>query len=167
MIDVSGALKNAGAMYPFSQDIFIEPCEVFGETLSFEDARITGGCFGAEEAVSIEARLSVNVHAHCARCLEPVVYPMDIEVKADYRRGDGEDCFTFTGHEIDPVPAAFECLLTELPMRFLCSEDCKGLCPVCGKSRNKSLCTCLEGAVKPNPFSVLKSLPVYQTNEEV
>lgn len=167
MIDVSAALKNPGSQFPFTESLSFEPCTVLGEELSFEGAVLQGDFFGAGETVSIKARLTVTVHAVCSRCLEPVEYPMDLEVRADFARNPDEDSYPFTGHEIDAGKAAFDEMLTEMPMRFLCSEDCKGLCPVCGINRNISLCTCLTGAARPNPFSALSSLLGDQNNEEV
>jgi uncharacterized protein len=35
-----------------------------------------------------------------------------------------------------------EQILLALPMQRVCSEDCKGICPVCGKNRNQSGCDC-------------------------
>ena len=167
MVDISGALKNPGASFPFQEALQFEPCEVMGEELRFKDAVLEGELFGAEETVSIDADLSVAVLAHCARCLEDVEYPMEVEVKAEFSRTPDEDSYPIAGHLIDAGQAAFHVLLTQLPMRFLCKEDCLGLCPVCGTNRNKSLCTCLEGAVRPNPFSALNVLLNDQNNKEV
>ncbi len=167
MVDVSGALKNPGSVFPFREVLSFDPCEVIGEELTFTDAVLEGEFFGADETISVRARLTANVHAHCSRCLSEVTYPVDTMTDADFSRSDdGEDVYTFTGHQIDVKQAAFESLLLELPISFVCSEDCKGLCPVCGVNRNKSLCTCLEGAVKPNPFSALTSLLIEDHNEE-
>ena len=167
MIDVSGALKNPGSSFPFEEAESFEPIVMMGEEIAFSDALLAGRLLGAEETVSIDARLKVNVHAYCARCLEPVERQMDIRVEATFSREPGDDEFPITGHTIDGKDAALSELITMLPMRFLCSEDCKGLCPVCGINRNKSLCTCLEGAVRPNPFSALKALLNDQNNKEV
>ena len=49
-------------------------------------------------------------------------------------------------------------LVLELPMRFVCSEDCKGICYVCGANRNIAPCTCQEGGERQNPFSALSEL---------
>ncbi len=167
MIDVSAALKNPGSIFAFEESEAYEPIEYRGEELAFSDAYLQGSFFGAGETVSIDSRLTVTVHAHCSRCLEPVAYPMDIEVRADFRRTPDEDSFPIAGHLIDAGEAAFSALLSEIPMRFLCAEDCRGLCPVCGSNRNKSLCTCLEGAAGPSPFEALQVLLGDQNNEEV
>jgi len=46
-----------------------------------------------------------------------------------------------------------------IPMKNLCSEDCKGLCPKCGKNLNEGLCNCNEEIIDPRwePIQKLKS----------
>ena len=167
MIDVSAALKNPGSSFTFEEGLSFEPCEVMGEEIAFKDARLGGRFFGIDETVSIDARLDVTVLAHCARCLEAVEQALSVPVKSEFSRTPDEDRYPITGHLIDVSRPAFDELLVKLPMRFLCREDCLGLCPVCGGNRNKCLCTCLEGAAGPNPFSARKALLNDQNNKEV
>ena len=172
MLDVSAALKNPGSEFGFERELTLEPCEMWGYTLTFENAALSGRYFSADEVVSLRGLLTVTVNALCARCLAPVKRELTVPVDARFSRAsDGEDSGTevypLVGHEIDLDEPAFEGLMLGLPMRFLCSEGCKGLCPVCGKNRNQGLCTCPEGVVKPNPFSALNSIFPTNKHEEV
>jgi uncharacterized protein len=40
-------------------------------------------------------------------------------------------------------------VLLELPYKSLCREDCRGLCPLCGKNLNEGLCGCNRKSVDP------------------
>ena len=71
---------------------------------------------------------------------------MDVPVDCVFAREEGDETYPLEGYRADISRAAFEALLSELPMRFVCREDCKGLCPVCGRNRNTNPCDCLEGA---------------------
>jgi uncharacterized protein len=44
-----------------------------------------------------------------------------------------------------------------LPMKPLCKDDCKGLCPLCGANWNRDTCTCKAEWVDPR-LAVLKKL---------
>jgi uncharacterized protein len=44
-----------------------------------------------------------------------------------------------------------------LPMKPLCKDDCKGLCPVCGVNRNRETCACKADWVDPR-LEALKAL---------
>ncbi|WOC31060.1 MULTISPECIES: YceD family protein [Caproicibacterium] len=50
-----------------------------------------------------------------------------------------------------------EDILLELPTKFLCREDCKGLCPTCGKNLNDGPCGCSQHQIDPR-LEVLKQL---------
>lgn len=49
---------------------------------------------------------------------------------------------TLAGPELDVGAVLWEQFLLTLPVKPLCREDCKGLCPVCGRNRNLEDCGC-------------------------
>ena len=58
-----------------------------------------------------------------------------------------------------------EQLEMEFPMRFLCKEDCKGLCPKCGKNLNEGECDCDHTEIDPR-MEPLRKLLEQMKNEE-
>ncbi|MGA8029921.1 MAG: DUF177 domain-containing protein, partial [Bryobacteraceae bacterium] len=50
-----------------------------------------------------------------------------------------------------------EVVLLALPMRLVCDEACKGICPVCGQDRNQRDCAC-QVAAADDRWSKLKAL---------
>lgn len=50
-----------------------------------------------------------------------------------------------------------EDVLLELPSKYLCADDCKGLCPKCGKNLNEGACGCDNREIDPR-LEILKSL---------
>ncbi|MBQ3078947.1 MAG: DUF177 domain-containing protein [Clostridia bacterium] len=168
MLNISKALKNPGQAYPVELACSFEAMEIMGDEVSLRDVKFTGNYFGAGEEVSVSGEICAKAHTHCANCLVPVVKPIKAELNEVFvKGGDGEDAYPLQGYEIDLEPVIREALLLELPMRFLCSDNCKGLCPVCGKNRNKELCTCTSGEDSKNPFSALSSLLSDHNDEEV
>ena len=57
--------------------------------------------------------------------------------------------------ELDEVLREF--VLLALPMQKLCSEGCKGICPVCGQNRNQQSCDCQTAPVDDR-WAALKQL---------
>ena len=57
--------------------------------------------------------------------------------------------------EIELDEMILDNLRLNLPVRFVCKEDCKGVCTKCGKNLNFEKCECVEER-KPSPFDVLK-----------
>lgn len=173
IVDVSSALKDPGQPYAFEATLEPEALESPGDPLRFDDIAIRGDMMGAQERVSIRGEVTASVTGECARCLSPVTVPLRARIDALYARQDDPDdpdLYLFEGSKLDLTDAARDALLLELPYRFLCSEDCKGLCPRCGKNLNLGACTCQEGLSVPNPFSALRSMvqeTIVQDDEEV
>jgi len=161
MLDISHALKNPGQIYPLKAEVELPDMEIMGENLSFENACVEGELLGAGENVSVKGMVRADVLAHCARCLSPVRYPAETKVNETFVRaenaGADSDAYLIVGTEIGLEDLAKDAIVLDLPMRFLCSEDCLGLCPKCGGNRNERSCTCLEGD-DDNPFAAIRDL---------
>jgi uncharacterized protein len=106
----------------------------------------------------------------CARCLEAVEYPLEGQFDLLFRPtgadGDAsEHSITTSETEIgyyqrDGVlleDVLREQVLLSLPAKTLCRDDCKGLCPHCGRHLNSETCTCEETITDPR-WSALSSL---------
>jgi uncharacterized protein len=103
---------------------------------------------------NVELRISLDytLQMTCSRCLE--VFERNFSEDGIYYLKAGEepleeekflleeDIYTlyYAIPEVDTVPLIRELLLLSLPMKPLCSPDCKGLCPVCGANLNKKNC---------------------------
>ena len=114
--------------------------------------------------ITLSLEAVVEYTTECARCLEPVnksrtinfsktVMTQDPENDSD----DNDDYIISNDGYIDADEALTEQILLELPLKHLCKEDCKGLCPKCGTDLNKSTCNC--ETKEPDPrFDVLRKL---------
>ncbi len=161
LLDVSRAIKDPGQAYPFEAGADIEPMTVLDDPVRFTNVRLAGQLVGTGEAVRVSASVEADVESRCALCLEPVKEHLKAGIDALFAREpdpEDPDQFPLEGYKIETDGIAREALLLELPMRFLCSESCKGICPVCGTNRNIAPCTCQEGGERHNPFSALSKL---------
>ena len=167
-LDVSRALKNPGQIYPFEISPEIGEMEVFGDPIHFENVVASGEFFGTGARVSVRGHVTAEVHAHCAKCLEPVSEPLQADIDAVLAREidpEDPDLYYFEESSADFTDLVKDALILELPYRFLCSEDCKGLCTSCGTNLNLGTCTCRTDVDDMNPFAALKAIA--QNYEEV
>jgi DUF177 domain-containing protein len=110
--------------------------------------------------VRIRGRLAVEMIAQCDRCLGRAKFPLDAAFDLFYRpmtfiareeeveidEGEAEIGF-YEGGGMELEDILREQVLLALPMQRVCSDVCKGICPVCGKNRNETTCDCrLESA---------------------
>ncbi len=90
--------------------------------------------------------IDASYQTFCCRCLEPVNGVLHIESQrrmiTDPSKEDEDTILIDPQFVFYPNEEAKNQIILEFPDRSLCSEDCKGLCPVCGCNRNLSKCTC-------------------------
>ena len=93
---------------------------------------------------------NVGLLIPCARCLSPVDTEVTLEFSYDCCRDRGTDedgeqlPFLIDDEFIDTDLLISSEVIQAMPMRVLCREDCKGVCPVCGKDLNQGNCMCGE-----------------------
>ena len=118
--------------------------------------------------------MSVDYQTECARCLKPVVgtFSLDLEktvVTNDMLgAGDEDDRDDYAIVEngfLDMDEPLLEQIEMEFPVRFLCKEDCKGLCPKCGCDLNEKQCECNHKEIDPR-LEPLKKLLEQMKNED-
>ena len=99
-------------------------------------------------------RVKTTLEMSCSRCLEPFTFDVDAPVDLRYQphahqdagerevEADDMDTAFYENDEIDLGQLMREQFYLALPMKPLCKDDCKGLCPNCGTNLNKATCDC-------------------------
>ena len=165
---VGDALKNPGQEFPFEADAMVPEMEVLGDPVRIEEITVSGTVVGTGATVGVKAEIRAKVESLCARCREKVFRPIVAELDAEFARepdSEDPDLYTFEGTTLDLSQAIGDALVLALPFRFLCKEDCKGLCPKCGANLNKGSCSCPKDEDDSNPFAALRL--IVDHNEEV
>lgn len=99
----------------------------------------------------VRGALEVDVHSRCARCGAEVTRTIkDGAFTCSYLLSSANEL-------IDLTADIREAILLALPMNFMCSEACRGLCVQCGVNLNKTTCACGEPR-QTTPWSVLDQL---------
>lgn len=120
---------------------------------------------GAREVIKdirVVGEMSTRVEVACARCLDPVQRNIDRSFDLLYRplgydAGREEISVTqaeaeigyYTGEGVLLEDILREQLLLEVPIKVVCREECKGLCPHCGQNLNLGSCDCVEESSDP------------------
>jgi uncharacterized protein len=121
----------------------------------------------------LEGTVKTELELSCSRCLEPFRMPVDahfnlryhpdteVAAEQDDRQVPDEDLETSYYHEdtIDLNDLLREQFFLALPMKPLCREGCRGLCPQCGTNLNGDGCQCQAGWEDPRlaPLKALKN----------
>lgn len=126
----------------------------------------SGKIYREGEKILIDANFSGEIIFRCSRCLteykENISGDIQFDILDTEEENNGDDYLN--GDNLDLSGIMEEAITFSLPMKTLCSEDCKGLCANCGKDLNKVECNCNVEKIDPR-LEKLKFF--FSKNEEV
>jgi uncharacterized protein len=124
--------------------------------------------------IRITGKIEGSLDVGCHRCLRPFVLslkePVDIYMVANERMPKDEEKELepdelfyefFDGEVIEVDRLVAEQVFLALPVKLLCSDDCKGICPGCGVNLNDEACRCKPPAGR-SPFEMLKTIKIVE-----
>mgnify|MGYP001104549899 CR=1 FL=1 len=147
--------------------VFVEPVQAKVRVVNTGNGYVATG--------DASARASIV----CDRCLEPFPAYLEARFEQEFRKfdepqgaraGAGEaaapgerreeddDYRAFDGDTIDLDETVLEAFLLAAPVKFVCREDCRGICPRCGTNLNAKQCSCEAEAVDPRLAELAKLL---------
>lgn len=114
------------------------------------------------EKVLIEGSVKITVSLQCSRCLKDFSCHLDIPFRDEFdpaeklaEEGEHElkhgdlDLDYYKNDEIDVAALVKEQVLLALPMKPVCSKECRGICPICGTDLNEGSCRCKTVKIDP------------------
>ena len=122
-----------------------------------------------ERELLITGNCQLVIEIPCDRCLEPVNTAFELEFTKNVNLTDDEideldEKNYIDGYNLDVDKLLYNEMLIGWPMKILCSEDCKGICNVCGQNLNKGTCDCEDTSLDPR-MSVIRD--VFKNFKEV
>ena len=167
-LDVLHALRNPGTEYVFSVEQELPPQDVSGSEVTFDVVKLNGKLVAGEDgSVTVEGKLSTVAHAPCANCLAPAISDVEGEFRETFiHGGDPEDdeSFAYNGGAIEFDKLTLFYVMFNLPMRFLCKEDCEGLSMYLGADvtistgDDETTSLCQDELNVQRPFAALQQL---------
>ena len=168
IIDLNPMLR--GEISSLDVEFSLAPELIDGVT--FEgDARVFGKITDSAGYMRLTLKAELSYVGECARCLDSVkgVFSLDFErtvvaegtLSEEKLEENVDEYIVLDKGILYPDDAVREELLLEFPKKLLCSEDCQGLCPICGKPKRDGDCGCQKKEIDPR-FAVLKK---YLTND--
>ncbi|MBN1548247.1 MAG: DUF177 domain-containing protein [Syntrophaceae bacterium] len=136
---------------------------------TLEQVDVTCRVRKVRDSVFIDGSLDTVIETDCSLCLDKARLPVKSRFHYVFvpRRGAADEEKELTAEDmdveyyqeetIDLDPIILEQIVLQIPMRVVCREKCRGLCPQCGANLNKTNCNCSSKIVDER-FSVLKDL---------
>lgn len=102
--------------------------------------KVQGEAFiSGENSAEVEGEITFTLSGECTRCLSSAEKTFTVTFSESF---GGEADYPVINGKIDLSKMVDDIIITNTPVAFLCKDDCKGLCPKCGKNLNDGACEC-------------------------
>lgn len=145
-LDLSNIIEIPGAEKEFECPLNVEALE-FPSVESFAAAPVAKGkVVNTAGVLTLIGEIEADMVCVCDRCGKTFeskkVQSLELPMAADLEDADNPDIFVVEGNGIDLNEVLETVFILDMETKFLCTEDCKGLCGICGKDLNEGPCDC-------------------------
>ena len=145
-INLETLFNNEGMEMPISMDLDLSNVDFYGEHPLSSHCKVAGKIRNSTGIVSMDANVQVDYSGICDRCACEVnkhfTIPMEHTFVTELNDESNDEFILIPSMRFDLEGLATEDVLLNLPVKVLCREDCKGICPYCGKNLNEGPCNC-------------------------
>ena len=152
--------NNEGMVKQFNYELDLSEQELNGSKPFASPVKISGHAGNYTGIVELHATADFTLETACDRCAKPISLPLATKIfhtlVTSLNDETNDELMLVNELRYDLDPLITEDIFLDLPSKLLCSEDCKGVCPRCGKDLNQGSCSC-EKEVDPR-LAALKQL---------
>lgn len=148
IINVNNIIKGTSEIVKFSSELYLPDFKLLLPNVPVD---VQGTLFNDGNGYIFSAKVNANLHFQCYSCLEPFILPISFELNEVYSKNNiDEEVLPFsTKDSIDFTEAIKTNIILNLPMKAICSHNCKGLCYICGQNLNLNDCSCDTSYINP------------------
>ena len=153
IIDLKRIFVNDNSSLPIDYSLDLSETEYLGENPLKKPVSVVGTVSNKASLVRLEIEISYEFEAPCDRCGLVTARKHTVTVEKSLASSiEGEESDTILlvpDMKLDLDELIYTEVMLSLPMKHLCSEDCKGICFKCGKNLNEGKCDCPEKEIDP------------------
>ena len=143
LLDLRDIIERPGGRVPFSFELDGQALCCGSVTGFAEPPRAEGAVRNCAGVLLLEGRLHADMLCRCDRCGVAFSRVYDEAVSAVLAdTDDNPDAYLLEDDCADLSEIFRTVFILSMDSKFLCREDCKGLCPTCGKNLNDGPCAC-------------------------
>ena len=160
ILDLEPIFNTEGMVKQFDYELDLSEQELNGSKPFASPVKISGHAGNYTGIVELHATADFTLETACDRCAKPISLPLATKIfhtlVTSLNDETNDELMLVNELRYDLDPLITEDIFLDLPSKLLCSEDCKGVCPRCGKDLNQGSCSC-EKEVDPR-LAALKQL---------
>lgn len=142
-------------LFNFDNEIFYIDYNLSLDDFEYNDykplkngVQVKGKAYCKADVVYLKLNVEFDFFGICDRCAEDIQKRFRFDLnkiivpKLENEEDDFDDFVVVENNVLDLDEYIYQEIQLFLPQKMLCSSDCKGICPECGKNLNKEKCNC-------------------------
>lgn len=160
ILDLEPIFNNEGMVKEFDFELDLSEQELSGENPFTSPVKVKGSAGNYTGIVELRAKAEFELETSCDRCAKPIKLSLATDIfhtlVTHLNDETNDELLLVNELRFDLDPLITEDIFLDFPAKLLCDEDCKGVCPRCGKDLNTGSCSC-EKEIDPR-LAALKQL---------
>ncbi|MFI3250867.1 MAG: DUF177 domain-containing protein [Eubacteriales bacterium] len=159
-LELQDILHKPDGVLEFSTTLDLSDLSFYGEQPITGPVLVEGCVTNHAGALVLEGQISSKLDLQCHRCICAYQAEKTVELHSllatELEDEEHDEIILLDGTTLDIEELATSAFVLALDTKNLCTEDCKGLCPICGTDLNRSACSCSD--IGDSPFAALAHL---------
>ena len=152
-LDLRRIFATDGAVTPISYEMDMSSVDRAGIFPLKKPVSVHGSVSNKADTVQLELEIRYEYTAGCDRCgvetTREYTVSLNRALAVSIEGEESDTIITVPDMRLDVDELVFTEVFMDLPTKFLCKEDCRGICPKCGKNLNEGKCNCPEREIDP------------------
>ena len=153
LLDLKPLFAGSKQFLPVEFEVDLSEFEFLGVKPLASPVTISGKIVSRAGVVQSQLNCKVEYTGVCDRCLKETVInytvPINRTIAVSLENEDNDDIMLVPDMQLNLEDFCYPDIVMSLPTKLLCRDDCRGLCPVCGKNLNFGECNCTVSEVDP------------------
>ena len=161
VLDLKGFFNGGNREFKIETELDFSGEEYGGEHIFPKPVAVIGKISNKADVTHIDLVCKVPIVKSCDRCGKMTAKDLTVNINRvavnHLEREEDDEILLIPDEKLDLYEFCFGEILLSVPMKHLCSEDCKGICLNCGKNLNEGSCGCVTKSIDPR-LEVLATL---------
>ena len=153
VVDLKHIFVKDNSSLPLKYALDLSHIDYMGEYPLKKPVEIAGEITNKASLVRLEAEITFEFDASCDRCGTRTAKRHTLKISKSLATSiageESDTIITVPDTKLDLDELIYTETVTNLPMKHLCDENCKGMCPKCGKNLNEGECGCPKKEIDP------------------
>lgn len=150
-----------GSSIPFSFSLDLSELEINCHFPANAPVLVSGEVLNRAGALELRARAHTVLNLFCDRCIRPFTQDWQIDIVEPMSENENvqnyDESIPIVNDSIDLAGIVRSAFILDMELKWLCSDDCRGLCFTCGQNLNEGKCDCSEHSADPR-FHILGAI---------